>query len=125
MERRTSSVANTVKKESVTNTEVDAEDIQKKESRGIMKFACLNSMKVLVLCILCLQNSMFTILRRYSQGVLKEVYSKVRINLRDVIDIGPRVFHYLLIPLCCGTICTFSMKSCLLAKSSKWYSLHG
>lgn len=28
--------------------------------------------------ILCLQNSMFTILRRYSLGVLKEDYSKVR-----------------------------------------------
>ena len=80
MERRISSVTNTLKKESVTNTEVDAEDIQKKETRGIMKFACMNSMKVLVLCVLCLQNSMFTILRRYSQGVLKEVYSKVRIN---------------------------------------------
>lgn len=28
-----------------------------------------------VLCILCLQNSFFTVLRRYSQGVLKETYS--------------------------------------------------
>lgn len=82
MERRTSSVTNTFKKESVTNeTEVDAEDIQKKETRGIMKFACMNSMKVLVLCVLCLQNSMFTILRRYSQGVLKEVYSKHEVLL--------------------------------------------
>jgi hypothetical protein len=40
----------------------------------------MNSTKLLVLCILCLQNSMFTILRRYSQGVLKEIYSKVRIR---------------------------------------------
>jgi len=33
-------------------------------------------MKWLVLIILCLQNSLFTVLRRYSQGVLKETYSK-------------------------------------------------
>jgi hypothetical protein len=69
MERRTSSVTNTFKKESVTNeTEVDAEDIQKKETRGIMKFACMNSMKVLVLCVLCLQNSMFTITATIQPG---------------------------------------------------------
>jgi len=34
------------------------------------------SVKFLVLIILCLQNSFFTVLRRYSQGVLKETYSK-------------------------------------------------
>ena len=38
----------------------------------------MSSMKLLVLCLLCMQNTMFTVLRRYSQGVLKENYSKVR-----------------------------------------------
>ena len=38
---------------------------------------CLNSVKVVVLIILCLQNSLFTVVRRYSQGVLEETYSKV------------------------------------------------
>ncbi len=38
----------------------------------------MNSTRVMVLVVLCLQNSMFTTLRRYSQGVLKENYSKVR-----------------------------------------------
>lgn len=41
----------------------------------------MNSTRVLVLCILCLQNSMFTVLRRYSQGVLKETYSKHEVLL--------------------------------------------
>ena len=82
MERRTSSLSNPPKN-LVTDTidrGIDEVDIQKKESRAIMRFTCMNSTKLLVLCILCLQNSMFTILRRYSQGVLKEIYSKVRIR---------------------------------------------
>lgn len=37
----------------------------------------MNSTRLVVLLVLCLQNSMFTTLRRYSQGVLKETYSKV------------------------------------------------
>lgn len=37
--------------------------------------------KLGVLCILCLQNSCFTVLRRYSQGVLKEKYSKHEVLL--------------------------------------------
>eukprot|EP00536_Pseudo-nitzschia_multiseries_P011536 jgi/Psemu1/206107/e_gw1.399.11.1 len=36
----------------------------------------MNSTRLMVLTVLCLQNSMFTILRRYSQGVLQETYSK-------------------------------------------------
>ena len=40
-----------------------------------------NTTKVAVLIILCLQNSLFTVVRRYSQGVLQEAYSKVRIDL--------------------------------------------
>jgi hypothetical protein len=37
----------------------------------------MSSMKILVLFLLCGQNTMYTVLRRYSQGVLKENYSKV------------------------------------------------
>ena len=37
----------------------------------------MNSTRLMVLTVLCLQNSMYTIFRRYSQGVLKETYSKV------------------------------------------------
>jgi len=36
----------------------------------------MNITRLVVLVVLCLQNSLFTILRRYSQGVLKETYSK-------------------------------------------------
>lgn len=35
----------------------------------------------MVLMVLCLQNSLFTVLRRYSQGVLKEKYSKHEVLL--------------------------------------------
>lgn len=85
MERRISSSASISSKsrhlpedeEKEEDKEKEA-DAQEKNRRSIMKLQCMNSTKIIVLCILCLQNSMFTILRRYSQGVLKEVYSKVR-----------------------------------------------
>ena len=49
----------------------------------------MSSMKMLVLVILCLQNSMFTVMRRYSQGVLKEVYSKHEVLLvGEIIKMG-------------------------------------
>jgi UDP-sugar transporter A1/2/3 len=38
-------------------------------------------MRIVVLVVLCLQNSLFTVLRRYSQGVLKENYSKYEVLL--------------------------------------------
>lgn len=41
----------------------------------------MNSTRLMVLVVLCLQNSMFTTLRRYSQGVLKETYSKYELLL--------------------------------------------
>jgi UDP-sugar transporter A1/2/3 len=41
----------------------------------------MSSMKLLVLCLLCMQNTLFTVLRRYSQGVLKEEYSKYEVLL--------------------------------------------
>lgn len=46
---------------------------------GILrKIFAFGGIRFLVLMILCFQNSMFTVLRRYSLGVLKEEYSKVR-----------------------------------------------
>lgn len=64
----------------------------KKEQRNLfslyrpfsMSASCQNSMlsiKFLVLIVLSLQNSLFTVLRRYSQGVLKETYSKYELLL--------------------------------------------
>lgn len=55
-------------------------------AKNFLKY--MSSMKMLVLVILCLQNSMFTVMRRYSQGVLKEVYSKHEVLLMgEVIKI--------------------------------------
>jgi len=49
---------------------------------------CLSSIRLMVLAILCLQNSLYTVLRRYSQGVLKENYSKHELLLlAEVIKI--------------------------------------
>lgn len=44
------------------------------------RFQCMNSTRLMVLTILCLQNSLYTVLRRYSQGVLLETYSKVSVE---------------------------------------------
>ena len=44
-------------------------------------FKCMSSTRMMVLTILCLQNSLSTVMRRYSQGVLREVYSKVNFCL--------------------------------------------
>ena len=46
-----------------------------------MRPGCMNGTKLMVLLILCLQNSIFTVLRRYSQGILKEDYSKHEVLL--------------------------------------------
>ena len=43
----------------------------------------MNSTKLAVLFLLCMQNTLFTVLRRYSQGVLREEYSKVRAAGRE------------------------------------------
>lgn len=40
-----------------------------------------SSIKLFVLVVLCLQNTIFTVLRRYSQGVLQEKYSKYELLL--------------------------------------------
>ena len=53
----------------------------------------MNSMKLLVLVLLCGQNTMYTVLRRYSQGVLKESYSKVSHSLMCF------AFDFALLPL--------------------------
>jgi hypothetical protein len=55
-------------------------DNKKLKNVTMLKAMCqyMNSTRLMVLIVLCLQNSLFTVLRRYSQGVLQEVYSKVR-----------------------------------------------
>lgn len=55
-------------------------DNKKIRNSTMLKAICqyMSTTRLLVLVILCLQNSLFTVLRRYSQGVLQEVYSKVR-----------------------------------------------
>lgn len=67
--------------ETTTSSLVDTDtELQKKTNITNMVFkSMMSSMKIFVLCLLCMQNTMFTVLRRYSQGVLKESYSKVSI----------------------------------------------
>jgi UDP-sugar transporter A1/2/3 len=57
-------------------------DTRKSKMSVIMgRLNCMSSTRMMVLVVLCLQNSMFTVLRRYSQGVLKENYSKYEVLL--------------------------------------------
>lgn len=44
-------------------------------------FSCLNSIRMVVLVVLCLQNSLFTVIRRYSLGTRQEKYSKYEVLL--------------------------------------------
>ena len=55
----------------------------------------MNSTRLMVLIVLCLQNSLFTVLRRYSQGVLKEDYSKVRFMLCYVMLCYVTIYIYI------------------------------
>lgn len=51
-------------------------------NKGFTKaWTSTSTIKLLVLLILCLQNSIYTVLRRYSQGILKEKYSKHEVLL--------------------------------------------
>jgi len=56
-------------------------DLLKKTDPIMLFKSMMSSMKLFVLCLLCLQNTLFTVLRRYSQGVLKESYSKYEVLL--------------------------------------------
>eukprot|EP00977_Amphora_coffeiformis_P015429 scaffold4510_cov183-Amphora_coffeaeformis.AAC.114 len=48
-----------------------------------------NQIKLLVLVVVCLQNSLFTVVRRYSQGVLREDYSKYEcLMLGEIIKLA-------------------------------------
>mmetsp|Transcript_30716 Transcript_30716/g.45161 ORF Transcript_30716/g.45161 Transcript_30716/m.45161 type:complete len:378 (-) Transcript_30716:643-1776(-) len=60
-------------------TEEDS-DLAKKSKIMVFK-SMMSSTKLFVLVLLCMQNTMFTVLRRYSQGVLKEIYSKYEVLL--------------------------------------------
>ena len=57
----------------------DSDKLKKSESQTFSK---MNSIKFFVLMVLCLQNTFFTVMRRYSLGVLREKYSKVRALVR-------------------------------------------
>lgn len=74
------SVNETIKEDNIIDD--DDEHSKKNMSSAARTFAAMkgymNSTRLVVLLVLCLQNSLFTSLRRYSQGVLKEEYSKVR-----------------------------------------------
>jgi solute carrier family 35 (UDP-sugar transporter), member A1/2/3 len=61
----------------------NSKDIRPRATRYSLAslYSIMSSIKVFVLLVLCLQNSMFTVLRRYSQGVLKELYSKYEVLL--------------------------------------------
>ena len=61
----------------VVDEEKEDPDLNKKSKIMVFK-SMMNSTKLFVLVLLCMQNTLFTVLRRYSQGVLKEIYSKVR-----------------------------------------------
>uniref|UniRef100_A0A7S2XLT5 EamA domain-containing protein n=1 Tax=Attheya septentrionalis TaxID=420275 RepID=A0A7S2XLT5_9STRA len=73
-------------------------DLNKNTSHGGKSKARLpylfSSIKLAVLVVLCLQNSLFTVLRRYSQGVLKETYSKHEVLLiGEVIKIVYSIYQ--------------------------------
>lgn len=63
----------------VVNDEEDS-DLAKKSKIMVFK-SMMSSTKLFVLVLLCMQNTLFTVLRRYSQGVLKEIYSKYEVLL--------------------------------------------
>lgn len=50
----------------------------KDENKGF-RFMCLSSVRLMVLLVLCLQNSLFTVIRRFSLGVRAEKYSKYEV----------------------------------------------
>lgn len=67
----------------ITVADYEASEDNKLKPEGFLN-CCMGGTRLLVLVILCLQNSMFTVLRRYSQGVLMETYSKVRKNVLNL-----------------------------------------
>ncbi|KAL7450201.1 hypothetical protein ACHAWC_002159 [Mediolabrus comicus] len=64
----------------VNEEETGDPDIAKKSKIMVFK-SMMSSTKLFVLVLLCMQNTLFTVLRRYSQGVLKEIYSKYEVLL--------------------------------------------
>lgn len=68
---------------------------QKKSESAIMIKSMMSSMKLFVLCLLCMQNTLFTVLRRYSQGVLKENYSKVSAFVHGLWCLRDHLRHHL------------------------------
>lgn len=61
-----------------THVNEAAEDAKGYHGRSSLR---MQSVRLLVLLLLCLQNSLFTVLRRYSKGILKEEYSSYELLL--------------------------------------------
>lgn len=76
----------------VADNEPIATKINSSPSRNMSAPPSINNVKFIklgVLLVLCIQNSLFTVLRRYSQGVLKETYSKHEVLLfGEIVKIG-------------------------------------
>ncbi len=120
----------------------DDTDLRKKRNSIMVFKSMMNSTKLFVLVVLCLQNTFFTVLRRYSQGVLRENYSKVRrmclynmdalTNSRSDLAISPseipchRPIHFHPIISCTPShwYKTQSTKFFSLVKLSKCYTPH-
>ncbi|GAX26876.1 hypothetical protein FisN_9Lh165 [Fistulifera solaris] len=67
-------------------------------------FSCMNSIRMVVLVVLCLQNSLFTVIRRYSLGTRQEKYSKYEVLL--VSEIMKMIFSAYMIVKSEDTITT-------------------
>jgi UDP-sugar transporter A1/2/3 len=65
----------------VVNEEETGDPDTAKKSKIMVFKSMMSSTKLFVLVLLCMQNTLFTVLRRYSQGVLKEIYSKYEVLL--------------------------------------------
>jgi len=67
--------------ESIEQLNRNRADSDESIKKSTVKMAFPSTIKMVVLAVLCLQNSIFTVLRRYSQGVLQEKYSSYEVLL--------------------------------------------
>lgn len=77
----------------------------------------ISSVRILVLVVLCAQNSIYTVLRRYSLGTLKEKYNKYEVLL--VAEVFKIIFSSYMISELPGYEQDLGKKLKLLAKKSK------
>ncbi len=101
----------------VVKEETEDPDIAKKSRIMVFK-SMMSSTKLFVLVLLCMQNTMFTVLRRYSQGVLKEVYSKVRRHIMSINRYSSQLKYFCTTPSNQTFYSIHSMKYCSSENSS-------